>query len=51
MPMVCLGLYERAVCPVACGIVVCPVRVDVGVLTCCVGHSLTEHGLFLRKLV
>ena len=30
---------------------VCPVRVDVGVLTCCVGHSLTEHGLFLRELV
>ena len=23
----------------------------VGVLTCCVGRSLTEHGLFLRQLV
>ena len=32
-------------------IVVCPVRVDVGVLACCVGHSLTEHGLSLRRLV
>ena len=25
----------------------CP---DVGVLTCCVGHSLTEHGLFCVRL-
>ena len=45
------SVCERAVCPVACGLVVCPVRVDVGVLTCCVGRSLTEHGLSLSQLV
>ena len=55
-PLVAQGV-RRTVCGHCmsgrvCGLVVtCMSRVDVGVLTCCVGHLLTEHGLFLRELV